>query len=82
MKNAAVCRSMPGFRSGSYVSYRYLNRENEMKIIISYMDGSSEIISVSSMTQFDFGHNDIALIHYDDSVKYIPYSDIRSIVIA
>lgn len=53
-----------------------------MKLIVSYMDGSSEIISISQLDSLQFISNEIHIIGAFGNSKDLQVRDIRSIVIA
>lgn len=53
-----------------------------MKLIISYQDGSTEIIAVARCENMEFKSDCIFIEYTAGNAQYIQYRDIRSIVIA
>ena len=53
-----------------------------MKLIISYQDGSTEIIAVARCDYMEFKSDCIVVEYAAGNTQYIQYRDIRSMVIA
>ena len=59
-----------------------LERLRIMKLIISYQDGSTEIIAVARCDYMEFKSDCIVIEYAAGNTQYVQYRDIRSIVIA